>query len=83
MHEQNEVYACKWNIFQPHRKMKFWGAWVAQSIKHLTLDFSSGHDLVVRVFKPLVWLHTDGAEPAWDSFSFLLSLPLPPPKMNK
>ena len=22
-----------------------WGAWVTQSVKHLTLDFSSGHDL--------------------------------------
>ena len=28
---------------------KCWrGAWVAQSVKHLTLDFSSGHDLTVR-----------------------------------
>ena len=24
---------------------KCWGTWVAQFIKHLTLDFSSGHDL--------------------------------------
>ena len=30
-------------------KVKNWGAWVVQSIKHLTLGFSSGHDLrVVR-----------------------------------
>ena len=28
------------------------GAWVAQSVKHLTLDFSSGHDLMVREIKP-------------------------------
>ena len=27
------------------------GAWVAQSVKHPTLDFSSGHDLMVREFE--------------------------------
>ena len=43
------------------------GAWVAQSVKHPTLDFDSGHDLTVREFKLHVRLHTDGAEPAWDS----------------
>ena len=26
-------------------KASFQGAWVAQSFKHLTLDFGSGHDL--------------------------------------
>ena len=29
------------------------GTWVAQSVKHLTLDFGSGHDLVVCGFEPL------------------------------
>ena len=28
------------------------GAWVAQSLKCLTLGFSSGHDLKVHEFKP-------------------------------
>ena len=28
------------------------GTWVAQSVKYLTLDFSSGHDLMVCEFKP-------------------------------
>ena len=28
------------------------GAWVAQLVKHLTLDFGSGHDLAVHEFKP-------------------------------
>ena len=32
------------------------GACVAQMIKHLTLGFSSGHELMVRVFKPPVRL---------------------------
>ena len=26
-------------------RMRDWGAWVAQSVKHLTLDFSSGHEI--------------------------------------
>ena len=29
-----------------------WGAWLAQSVKLLTLDFGSGHDLVVCEIKP-------------------------------
>ena len=28
-----------------------WGAWVAQLVKCLTLDFSSGHDLMVWEFE--------------------------------
>ena len=51
------------------------GAWVAQSVKHVTLDLSSGYDLTVCEFKPRMGLRADGAEPAWDSLS--LSLPLP------
>ena len=51
------------------------GAWVAQSVKHLTLAFSSGHDLTVGEFKPYVGLYAASREPAWDSFS--VSLPLP------
>ena len=33
-----------------------WGAWVAQSVKRLTLDFSSGHDLTVSEFEPYIRL---------------------------
>ena len=47
------------------------GAWVAQSVKQPTLDFSSGHDLTV----PQIKAHALSAEPAWDSLS--PSLPLP------
>ena len=47
-----------------------WSAWVAQSVKHPTLDFDSGHEFTVREFKPCLGLHADGAEPAgWDSLS--------------
>ena len=28
------------------------GAWVAQSVEHLTLGFGSGHDFTVRGFEP-------------------------------
>ena len=47
---------------------------MAQSVKRPSLDFSSGHDLMVRGFEPHVWLHADSEEPAWDSLSVSLSL---------
>ena len=50
------------------------GAWVAQSLKHPALDFSSGQDLTVHGFMPCVGPYADSAEPAWDS----LPLTLPP-----
>ena len=62
-----------------------WDAWVDQSVKRPTLDFSSGYDLTVGGFEPLTGLCADSVEPAWDS----LSLPLPLPcllllsKINK
>ena len=46
---------------------------MAQSVKHGTLGFGSGHDLTAREFG----LCAGGAEPAWDSLSYSLS-PLPP-----
>ena len=51
------------------------GAWRAQSLKHLTLDFGSGHDLTVRGMDPRVGLCADGTQPAWDSLSPSLSAP--------
>ena len=36
---------------------------MAQSVKRLTLGFSSGHDLTVHGFEPYVGLSTDSAEP--------------------
>ena len=48
---------------------------MAQSVKRVTLDFSSGHDIIVHEFKPCVGLRADGTEPAWDSFSPSLSAP--------
>ena len=52
------------------------GAWVAQSVKYPTLDFSSGHHLMICKFKPHVRLCPDGAKPTWDSLSLPFSLPL-------
>ena len=52
-------------------------AWVAQSVECLTLDFSLSHDLTVCGFKPCIRLYADIVEPAWDSLSLFLSLPLP------
>ena len=48
---------------------------MAQSVKHLTLDLGSGHDLTVREMEPHVGLCADSVEPAWISLSPLLSAP--------
>ena len=37
---------------------------MAQSVKHLTVDFSSGHGLTVREFKPHVGLYAGSADGA-------------------
>ena len=52
---------------------------MAQSVKHLILDFSSGHELMVHKFKPCIGLCADSTEPAWNSLS---SLSAPPPLMH-
>ena len=46
-----------------------WGTWAIQPVKHLTLDFSSGHDLMVCEFEPYIRLCTSSIEPAWNSLS--------------
>ena len=57
------------------RTAELGGTWVAQPVKHQTLDFGC-QDLAVCEIKPRVRLHTGGKEPAWDSLfpSLLLSL---------
>ena len=46
------------------------GFWVAELVKHPTLNFCSGHDFMAHGFKsPLQVLHAESAEPAWDSLS--------------
>ena len=50
-----------------------YGRWVAQSVKHPTLDLGSGHDVVVCGIEPHVGPCTDSVGPAWDP----LSLPSP------
>ena len=49
---------------------------MAQLVKHPTLDFGSGHDLVLGEFEPGVGLWADSAKPAWDSLYLPLSLSL-------
>ena len=52
---------------------------MAQLVKHLTVDLSSGHDLTVREFEPHVGLCTDSSEPgACFGFCLPLSLSVPP-----
>ena len=50
---------------------------MAQSVKSQTLNFGSGHDLIVGEIKPSIELCAEGMEPAWDSISLSLSLSLP------
>ena len=54
------------------------GAWVAQSVKHPTPDFSSGHDLTVHEIKPRIRLSAVSVEPASFRSSVSLSLCLCP-----
>ena len=51
--------------------------WVAQSVKRLTLDFGSGQDLTVHEIESCIGLCSGSTDPAWDSLSVPLSLPLP------
>ena len=48
------------------------------SVRCLTFDFGSGHDLMVCEFgphiEPSIGLCADSAEPAWDSLSRFLAL---------
>ena len=48
------------------RRVASWGTWVAQLLKHLTLDFISGHDLTVVRWNPVSG-SVLGMEPAWDA----------------
>ena len=52
------------------------GAWLAQSVKDLTLDFGSGRDLTLRGIEPRLGLCADSSEPAWDFLSPSLYAPL-------
>ena len=43
-----------------HLKISFnRDVWVAQSVGHLTLDFGSGHDLMIQEFEPRVEIYAD------------------------
>ena len=49
------------------------GAWVAQSVRHLTLGLGSGHDLMVCGLECHIELCADSVEPAWDLRALNLS----------
>ena len=67
------AYQCQYIYISNNKKL---GAWVAHLVELLTLDFGSGHDVMVRGIEPHVGLCTDSVEPAWDSLSLSLSLSL-------
>ena len=52
---------------------------MAQWVEHLTLDFGSGHDLMVPGMEPGVGLCSDSTEPTWDPLSPSLPAPAPAP----
>ena len=56
-----------------------WGTWVVQFVKGLTLDFGSGHDLMVHEMEPCIELCTDSGG-AYLGFSLSPTLSL---KINK
>ena len=56
------------------------GTWVAHSVKHLTLGFSSGHNLLVHEFEPHIGLFTNSTELAKGPLSPSLSAIQPPQK---
>ena len=58
-------------------KKEYGVAWVAQSVKHPTLDFSSGHDLTVQELQPHIGLCADSAQSLLGVLSLHLSVPLP------
>ena len=45
---------------------------MAQSVERPTLDFGSGHGLMVREVEPHPGFCADSAKPAWDSLSLSL-----------
>ena len=51
------------------------GAWVAHSLEHPTLAFSSGHDLKGGETEPRIGLCADSVKPAWGSLSPSLAAP--------
>ena len=63
-----------------YSKLPFSATWVAQSVKLLTFDFGSGHDLMVCDFEPHIGLWTGSTEPARESLS---PSPSAPPLLTK
>ena len=62
------------------RKFKKWaaeGVWVAQSVRHPTLDFSLEHEHAVREFEPHTGLQADSSVGPLG----ILSLPPPQPSL--
>ena len=51
-HVEWEIWCC--TLGWEYKDGKSWGTWVAQSVKCLTLDFGSGHDLTVGEFGPVM-----------------------------
>ena len=66
---------CMYITYIRYKNKLGWGAWVAQSVEHLTLDFGSDHDLKVVGWSLRMGPQSVGNLP--DSQLFLSPLPLP------
>ena len=59
----NKLWSSQTMKYYSVTKRNEWGTSVAQSVKHLTLVFGSGHDLTVHGFEPCIGLRADSTEP--------------------
>ena len=55
-----------------HKTILARGTWVAHLVECPTLDFGSGHGLLIHGIKPHITLRADHAEPTWDSLPLLV-----------
>ena len=63
------------------RREEVRGTWVAQSVRHLTLDFGSDRDF--RILRSSPPVGSVLSEESTRGFSLSPSVPLSPPKINK
>lgn len=64
------------------KKWTKWGVWVAQLVRHSTLDLGSGYELEVLRLIPVSGSLLSG-ESLCDSLPLLLSAPAPPFMLSK
>ena len=80
------IFSCFFTAYQAWGIQRIYrrGVWVVQFLKHLTLDYGSGHHLTICESEPHIRLYADSVETVWVSLSLSLSAPPHPPhSLNK